>query len=410
MNQQTLTALLSMILSTACFAQSASGPAVRVGLDNVQAYSRLLENKRLGVITNQTGVDRQGRTTIAALSVLPGVRIMALFSPEHGFDGKLEAGLKVPDQNDITQTIPIYSLYGETRKPTEAMLKGVEVLVFDIQDVGTRFYTYTSTMSVSMEAATEAKIPFVVLDRPDPLNGKTIEGPLLDKQFASFIGLHRIPVRYGLTIGELARLINQQGWLKDGVKADLTVIPLQNWDRSLWWDKTGLPYLAPSPNLRTLDAAIAYPGTCLIEGTNLSEGRGTDMPFLQFGAPWVNGLDLVKKLNALGLAGVSFRPVEFKPTSSKCQDQDCQGCQVVITDRDTFGPFWSGVKIVETLAKSYPGDFKFRADYFDLLCGTDAVRLAIEQHKDLADLQKQWQTDIETFRALCKPILLYSSL
>jgi uncharacterized protein YbbC (DUF1343 family) len=281
MNQQNMTALLSMILSTACFAQPPSGAAVRVGLDNLQTHIRLLENKRLGVITNHTGVDRQGRTTVAALSALPGVRVVALFSPEHGLAGKLEAGIEFKDLADSNQPVPIYSLYGETRKPTEAMLKGVEVLVFDIQDVGARFYTYTSTMSVSMEAAAEAKIPFVVLDRPDPINGRIIEGPLLDKKFASFIGLHPIPVRYGLTIGELARLINRAGWLKNGIKADLTVVPLHNWIRTTWWDKTGLPFVPPSPNIRTLDAAIAFPGICLIEGTNLSEGRGTDKPFLR---------------------------------------------------------------------------------------------------------------------------------
>ena len=211
MDRYMILTLLSVFLSTACLGESASNPAVRVGLDNIQSHSRLFENKRLGVITNHTGVDRQGRTTVAALSALPGVRVVALFGPEHGFAGKLEAGLKVPDQNDNTQNIPIYSLYGETRKPTPEMLKDVEVLVFDIQDVGARFYTYLSTMSVSMEAAAEKGIPFVVLDRPNPLAGRTIEGPLLDKKFASFIGLHRIPVRYGLTVGELARLINQAG-------------------------------------------------------------------------------------------------------------------------------------------------------------------------------------------------------
>jgi uncharacterized protein YbbC (DUF1343 family) len=407
MNQQNMTALLSMILSTACFAQPPSGAAVRVGLDNLQTHIRLLENKRLGVITNHTGVDRQGRTTVAALSALPGVRVVALFSPEHGLAGKLEAGIEFKDLADSNQPVPIYSLYGETRKPTEAMLKGVEVLVFDIQDVGARFYTYTSTMSVSMEAAAEAKIPFVVLDRPDPINGRIIEGPLLDKKFASFIGLHPIPVRYGLTIGELARLINRAGWLKDGIKADLTVVPLHNWNRTTWWDKTGLPFVPPSPNIRTLDAAIAFPGICLIEGTNLSEGRGTDNPFLQFGAPWVNGPDLAKKLNALKLAGVSFRPAEFKPESSKCQGQECHGCEVFIADRDAFEPFWTGVKIVEVLHQSYPNDFKFLASHFDLLCGTDSVRMAIEQHKDLAELKERWQPNLDRFRADSSPILLY---
>lgn len=407
MNNQILITLSAMIFSPACMAQPTSGPTVRAGLDNLQSHARLLENKRIGLITNHTGVDRQGRPAAARLAELPGVRIMALFSPEHGFDGKLEAGIEVTDQNDLQRSIPIYSLYGDTRKPTPAMLKEVEVLVFDIQDVGARFYTYLSTMSVSMEAAAEKGIPFVVLDRPNPLAGRTLEGPLLDKKFASFIGLHPIPVRYGLTIGELARLINRAGWLKDGIKADLTVVPVHNWNRTTWWDKTGLPFVPPSLNIRSFDAAIAYPGTCLIEGTNLSEGRGTDQPFLQFGAPWVNGPELTEKLNALKLPGVVFSPAEFKPASSKCQDLNCQGSQVIITDRESFQPFWTGVKIVEALAQSYPNHFKFLASHFDRLCGTDSVRLAIEQKKDLAELQKRWQPDLDQFRADCSPILLY---
>ncbi|NLH16667.1 MAG: DUF1343 domain-containing protein [Phycisphaerae bacterium] len=407
MNNRVLFTLSFVALSPACIAQLPSSPSVRVGLDNLQSYSRLFENKQIGLITNHTGVDRRGRPAAKCLAEFPGARIVALFSPEHGFDGKLEAGIKVADQNDPQQSIPIYSLYGETKKPTSAMLKDVEVLVFDIQDVGARFYTYLSTMSVCMEAAAEKGIPFVVLDRPNPLAGRMVEGPLMDKKFASFIGLHPIPVRYGLTVGELARMINDQGWLKDGLKADLTVIPLGNWTRSTWWDQTGLPFIPPSPNIRTLDAAIAFPGICLIEGTNLSEGRGTDIPFLQFGAPWVNALDLSKKLNALKLPGVSFSPTEFKPTSSKCRDQLCQGIRLRITDRDAFQPFWTGVKIVESLYREYPKDFKFLANHFDRLCGTGSVRTAIEQKKDLTELQKRWLPDLDQFRADCRPILLY---
>jgi uncharacterized protein YbbC (DUF1343 family) len=302
--------------------------------------------------------------------------------------------------------MPIYSLFGQTQKPTDAMLKNVDVLVFDIQDIGVRFYTYISTMSVCKEAAAEKGIPFVVLDRPNPINGQTVEGPLLDKTFRGVLGPHSIPARYGLTMGELARLINRQSWLKDGIRANLTVVPLRNWKRSMYWDQTGLTYVPPSPNIRSQLAALAYVGTCLIEGTNLSEGRGTDEPFLEFGAPWIRAEELASKLNDLSLPGVSFRPTAFKPTASKFQDQDCLGCRMVITDRDVFESFWTGVNIIETLFQSYPNYFEFKADHFDHLCGTDRVRLAIEQRRDLAALRKKWQDQADEFRDLCKPILL----
>lgn len=387
--------------------QTDADQRVVVGLDNLRTYGRMLNNKRLGVITNHSGINREGKTTVEVLSSLPGTRVVAIFSPEHGFDGKFEAGVEVQSLAGSSHPIPIYSLYGQTRKPTPQMLQDVEALVFDIQDVGARFYTYLSTLAVSMEAAAEIGIPFVVLDRPNPLGGRHIEGPLLDPKFASFIGLYPIPVRYGLTIAELARLINDQGWLKDSIKANLTVIPLEQWTRSTWWDQTGLPFIPPSPNIRTLEAAIAYPGTCLIEGTNLSEGRGTDKPFLQFGAPWINGSELANTLNSLKLGGVFFRSAEFKPTSSKCQGQICRGCEIVITDRDLCEPFWTGVRIIETLARCYPHDFKFLARHFDLLCGTDSVRLCIEQKGDLVNLKTQWKTDSEIFRSACKSIVLY---
>ncbi len=407
MKSQTLTIVFLIFLSTAGFGQPSSVRLVGVGLDNLQSHTALFAHKRVGIISNHTGMDSRSIPIRQIFANLPGVTVTALFSPEHGFAGNLEAGETVRDLADSNHPIPIYSLYGQTRKPTQSMLEQVDVLVFDIQDVGARFYTYISTMSVSMEAAAEKGIPFVVLDRPNPINGQTIEGPLLDKKFASFVGMYPIPVRYGLTIGELACLINKQGWLKDGIKADLTVIPLKNWKRSAYWDQTGLSYIPPSPNIRSPIAAIVYPGTCLMEGTNLSEGRGTDKPFLQFGAPWIRSGELTDKLNALRLPGVSFRPAEFKPTSSKCRDQVCHGCEVIITDRDSFQSFWTGVKIVEALFQSYPGDFKFLSSHFDRLCGTDQIRLAIEQRMDLVGLRNQWHVQATAFRTLCKPILLY---
>lgn len=407
MTKQTLTMAFSIFLSTACFGQSASAPRVGVGIDDLSSHSALFAGKRVSIVSNHTGRDSASVPIHELFTKLPGTKVTALFSPEHGFAGKAEAGDKVGDQIGQDGQIPIYSLFGQTRKPTDAMLKNVDVLVFDIQDIGVRFYTYISTMSVCMEAAAEKGIPFVVLDRPNPINGRTVEGPLLDRKFRGFLGPHPIPARYGLTMGELARLVNRQGWLKDGIKADLTVVPLRNWKRSMYWDQTGLTYIAPSPNIRSPLAALAYVGTCLIEGTNVSEGRGADQPFLQFGAPWIRVEELAHKLNALSLPGVCFHPVMFKPTASKYQDQDCFGCRMVITDRDVFESFWTGVKIIETLFQSYPNDFRFKADHFDHLCGTDRIRLAIEQRRDLSPLRKQWQDQADEFQKLCKPILLY---
>jgi uncharacterized protein YbbC (DUF1343 family) len=387
---------------------SVSSPAaVRTGLDNIASAQDLFRGRRVGVIANATSCDSRGRSIVAVFRGLPETRVVALFSPEHGLEGTEEAGVKVEGRTDLASGLPVYSLYGKTNKPSPTMLAGVDILVFDIQDVGARFYTYLYTMSLAMEAAAEAGKPFIVLDRPNPINGVQIEGEVLDPPFASFVGLYPIPVRYGMTVGELARLINGEGWLAHGVKADLTVIPLTGWRRDMWYDQTGLPFLKPSPNMPDLETEAVYPGLCLLEGTNLSEGRGTPMPFRQFGAPWLEAKKLCDTLTALHLSGVTFTPTTFTPTSSKYQGELCQAAKITITDRNKLEPFRTGVEIVNAIYRQHPAQFEWRAAHFDRLCGTDTIRRAILARSPLAALQTRWRTECQTFESTRAKYLLY---
>lgn len=385
----------------------ATAGAVRTGLDNVGAHAALFAGKRVGLIVNHTACRSDGAYVVDVFRAMPGVRVTALFSPEHGLHGAEAAGEKVGDQIDPVYGLPVHSLYGKTTKPTPEMLADVDVLVFDMQDVGARFYTYVYTMSLAMEAAAEHGKRFVVLDRPNPINGREVEGPLLERRLASFVGLYPIPVRHGLTVGELARLVNGQGWLAGGVKADLTVVPLTGWRRDMWYDQTSLRFIKPSPNMPDVETAAVYPGLCLLEGTNVSEGRGTPRPFRQFGAPWIDARRLAARLNALGLLGVRFAPTSFAPTASKHNDQTCHGCAIVITDRDRLKPFRTGVAIVRTLHDLYPDRLKWKVAHFDRLCGTDAVRRAIIDGTPLEKLEVGWQADAARFRDTRRPYLLY---
>lgn len=294
------------------------------------------------------------------------------------------------------------------------MLINVDVLIYDIQDVGVRFYTYISTLTKVMESAAENNIPVVVLDRPNPIGGDRIEGPLLDLQFKSFVGPHAIPIRYGLTSGELARLINGEHWLANSLQADLTVVEMQGWRRSDWYDQTNLPWIAPSPNMPTLATAIAYPGFCLLEGTNLSEGRGTDSPFLKFGAPYIEGRRYARALNRLKCPGVKFEAISFTPKSipgvaskPKYEDQACQGVRLVITDRDNFLPLATMVRILGLTYRLYPKDFTFRVAHFDRLYGNSGLRLAIENDQNLKAIIAGWATDTETFAKLADNYEIY---
>jgi len=351
------------------------------------------------LITNQTGRDREGRRTIDLLKAAPGVTLVALFSPEHGIRGVLDE--RVSDSVDEKTGSPIYSLYGDTRKPTAGMLKGIDTLVFDIQDVGARFYTYISTLGLAMEEAAKDKIRFVVLDRVNPINGEVVEGPLADTDKLSFTAYHSLPVRHGMTIGELAQFFNAER----GIKADLQVVKVENWHRGAWFDETGLIWINPSPNMRSLTEATLYPGIGLLETTNVSVGRGTDTPFELVGAPWIDGRKLAAALNAARLAGVRFVPVRFTPRASTHKDVECGGINIVITNRSEFEPITTGLEIAAQLLKLYPKNFA--VDAFNRLLVNQKVFDAFRQGADSRALRQIWESDLERFRAVRSKYLLY---
>jgi len=382
--------------------------AVRTGLDNVGAHKDLFKGQRVGIIANHTSYNSSGKYIVDIFREMEAVRVVALFSPEHGLRGSEEAGRKISDQNDPATGLPVHSLFGATMKPTPAMLADLDVLVFDIQDVGARFYTYLYTMSLSMEAAAEAGKRFVVLDRPNPINGVQVEGKVLEPSCASFVGLYPVPVRYGMTVGEFAKMVNGEGWLANHVKADLTVVPLTGWQRRMWFDQTGLRFIKPSPNMTDLETATLYPGLCLLEGTEVSEGRGTPKPFRQFGAPWIDPNALIPRLNNLKLPGLRFQPTSFVPASSKYRDHLCRGVEILITDRIRLEPFRTGVLIVNEIYRMYPDKVEWHIAHFDRLCGTSAIREAITAGKSLDPLQAAWPAECKAFDPTRRKYLLYS--
>jgi uncharacterized protein YbbC (DUF1343 family) len=394
------------VLVLAC-SPSLSAAPMQTGLDRVPAHRTLFEGKRIGIIANHTACDSRGTHIVNVFKAMPGVNVVALFSPEHGLYGAADAGATIDSQVDPTFGLPVRSLYGQTRKPTPQMLRDIDVLVFDIQDIGARFYTYIYTMSLAMEAAAECGKAFVVLDRPNPINGLAVEGPILESQFATFVGLYPIPVRHGMTAGELARLFNGEGWLANAAQADLAVVPMEGWYRSMWYDQTGLSFRKPSPNMPDLQTATIYPGPCLLEGTNISEGRGTPRPFRQFGAPWLDAQTLATRLNQLDLPGLQFAPTSFIPTASKHAGQRCHGVSLIVTDRDRLEPFWTGVLIVNEVYRMDPEKFAWRQAHFDRLCGTAAIRQAISARQSLAPLRERWDAECQAFRKLRHRYLLY---
>jgi uncharacterized protein YbbC (DUF1343 family) len=379
--------------------QSASTESLN-GIDVVarDGYA-LLKGRRVGLITNQTGLDRDGRSTIDLLKAAPGVTLIALFSPEHGLRGVLDQ--KVSDSVDEKTGLPIYSLYGETRKPSPEMLKGIDTLVFDIQDVGTRFYTYISTLGLAMEEAARQKIKFVVLDRVNPIGGAEVEGPIADADKLSFTAYHQLPIRHGMTVGELAQLFNRER----GINADLQVVQVENWRREEQFDETGLVWVNPSPNMRSLTEASLYPGIGLLETTNVSVGRGTDTPFELVGAPWLDGRKLASILNRSQLAGVRFVPVRFTPRASIHKDTECGGINIVITDRAQFEPVTTGLEIASQLLKLYPKDFA--VDQFNRLLANRKIYDAFRQGVEARALRQIWQSDLAAFRSVRSKYLLY---
>ena len=348
-----------------------------------------LAGKRVGLVTNHTGRNLSGRQTIDVLREAPGVKLVALFSPEHGIRGVLDE--KVSDSTDEKTGLPIYSLYGESRRPTPGQLKDIDALVFDIQDIGARFYTYISTLGYVMEEAAKARLPVFVLDRPNPINGLDVEGPIADADKLSFTGYHTIPVRHGMTIGELARFFNDER----KINSDLRVVAMQGWRREMCLDATGQVWVNPSPNMRSLMEATLYPGIGLLETTNLSVGRGTDTPFEVIGAPWLDGRKLASYLNARRLPGVRFVPIRYTPRASVFKGEECGGVNVIITDRAAFRPVRAGIEIASALRGLYPAEWKID-DYARLLVNADT--LARLKRGDTVDaIERAWQLQLEEF-------------
>lgn len=368
----------------------------------LEDHKELISGKNVGLITNPTGVDQELNSIVDLLDKDPEVNLTALYGPEHGVRGDAQAGEYVDYYIDEVTGLPVYSLYGKTRKPTPEMLEDVDVLIFDIQDAGARFYTYIYTMALAMEAAKEQGIPFIVLDRPNPLGGTKVEGPVLDPAFASFVGQYAIPLRHGMTVGELAEFFNAE----IGIGADLEVVEMKGWKRNTFYDETGLPFVPPSPNMPTLDTALVYPGTALIEGTNLSEGRGTTKPFEFIGAPFINSAELAGKLNALELQGVSFRAASFTPAFSKHSGQLSHGIQVHVTDREAYLPVETGLHIVKTIYDLYPDQVQLTT-FFNNLIGNDWISQGIKDGMTVEEMKERWQGDLKEFKKVRRQYLLY---
>jgi uncharacterized protein YbbC (DUF1343 family) len=373
---------------------------VMTGLDVLRAQGfASLDGQRVGLITNHTGRAKDGAAAIDLFHEAKNVKLVALFGPEHGIRGVLDAN--VPAETDAKTGLPIHSLYGDTRRPTAAMLENVDTLVIDLQDIGARFYTYMTTMAYAMEEAAKRKLPVVVLDRPNPIDGFQIEGPMLDKAQLSFIGYFPMPIRHGMTLGELARLFNAE----NHIGADLTVVAVKNWRREDWFDDTGLPWINPSPNMRNLNQATLYPGIGAIEGTNLSVGRGTDTPFEQIGAPWIDGVKLAEMLNARALPGVRFYPVRFTPTASKYVGEECQGVFMVVTDRVALRPVRMGVEIASAVHKLYGTKFDLEAT--ERLLGSKENIARIRAGEDPAAIAASWSAAEGRWRLMRNQYLLY---
>jgi len=383
-----------------------AAPEVRIGVDRLaEEAPPELAGRRVGLITNQTGVTRDGRSAIDVLAEMDGVELVALFSPEHGIRGTAAPGERVASGVDERTGLPIHSLYGETRRPTAEMMDGIEALAFDIQDIGARPYTYIYTMALGMEAAAEHGVPFVVLDRPNPINGVHVEGNLLEPEFSTFVGMYPIPVRHGMTAGELARMFNDHF----GIGADLSVVEVRGWERTAWHDETGQPWVNPSPNIRRLDAAIHYPGTVFFEGTNLSTGRGSEMPFEQAGAPWLRADEIVDRMNALGLDGVRFERADFTPTDpgdGKFDGVELRGVRLVLTDRERYRPVEASLRLIGAIREMHPDEFSWNVSHFDRLAGTSRMREAIDGGT-LDAVLDAWEADAARFREAREPFLLY---
>jgi uncharacterized protein YbbC (DUF1343 family) len=377
---------------------------VKTGLDVlVEQDFAPIAGKRVGVIANQNAMTWDHRNIVEAMAKSGRVKLTAIFAPEHGFSATKQAGANIEQETDSAAGVPIYSLYNKgANRPRPEMLNGVDVLVYDLQDVGVRYWTYTTTLAYIMEAAAPRKIPIYVLDRPNPINGETVEGPMLDNKYVSMIGYGRRPVRHGMTIGELAQFFN--GEKKIG--ADLHVVKMQGWDRHMWMDQTGLEWITPSPNLRNLTAAILYPGTCFVENTMVSVGRGTDTPFEVFGAPWFKNLELADYLNARHIAGVRFMARRFTTTEEPYKGKEVLGLDVQLLNRDELDSPRMGLEMLAALLKFHPDKFTLDRKIM-LLVGSDRAAELLKQGKTGSEVNEALQDELEGFRKVREKYLLY---
>ena len=384
------------------------------GIERLLTRDRaLVAARRVGLVCNPSSVDSRLRHSADLLRETPDVTLTAIFGPQHGFRSDLQDNMiETPHARDARRAVPVYSLYSETREPTLEMLQDVDVLVIDLQDVGTRVYTYIYTMANCMRAAARHGVPVVVCDRPNPIGGEAVEGAALEQPWTSFVGQFPIPMRHGMTMGELARLFNDAF----GIGARLDVAPLEGWRRSMYFDETGLPWILPSPNLPTLDSVVVYPGAVLVEGTMLSEGRGTTRPFELIGAPWIDAERLADAMNARALPGVRFRPVRFEPTFQKHARITCGGCQLHVLDRRGFEPVRTAVELIAESRRQDSARFAWRDPPYeyehdkapiDILYGSDRLRTTVDAGGDVSALVAEWGRDEDEFRRLRERYLLY---
>jgi len=375
---------------------------VRTGIDVLEdEYFAPLLGKRVGLITNQTGVDSHGTRTIDLLVHENGLKLDAIFSPEHGIAGTSDGGAKVADSTDAATGARVFSLYGESRRPTAAMFENLSALVFDIQDAGVRFYTYVTTMGYVMEEAARARIPFFVLDRPNPLGGEVIEGPVLNREKLSFVGYFPLPARYAMTTGELAQMFNAE----NKIGADLRVVAMKNWRRGDIYADTGLAWIPPSPSLRTLDETFLYPGIEILQAGDVSVGRGTEKPFEMIGAPWIKGKELAAELNRRAIAGVRFAATTFTPHSEVHSGVLCEGVQVTVTDARALRSMSMGMEIADALYRMYPEKFRLERTIF--LLGSDATLGRLKRGDPVPSIVAGWNAELDKFRAVREKYLMY---
>jgi uncharacterized protein YbbC (DUF1343 family) len=385
-------------------------PGIEVLLDE---RKDLVRGARVGAVVHPASVLPDLRHTADALSAADNFRMVALFGPQHGARGEKQDNMVESEfYRDPETGLPVHSLYGETRRPTEEMLKDVDLLLFDLQDAGTRVYTFIHTMAYCMQSCARWSKRLVVLDRPNPINGRQAEGNLLDPKYSSFVGLYPIPMRHGMTTGELALFLNTEF----GIHCDLTVVAMEGWRREHWYDQTGLPWIPPSPNLPTLDSAVVYPGSVLVEGTCLSEGRGTTRPFELIGAPFIGNRKYAAHLNALGLPGVWFRPSYFQPTFQKWTGTMCGGIQIHVRNRETFEPYVTGIAILSAACALYPESFAWRNPPYEyeheklpieILCGSGDIPGMIRNGMSVDEIRHTWQDELTGFFRRRSPYLLY---